>query len=268
MQYVGIIYLIVNNINGKKYVGQTTKSLEKRWYDHCYANKKRKNLLHKAIDKYGKENFTIAQLAPAFFVEMLDDLEKFHILKENSLSPHGYNLETGGNKFKKLNILTKEKIKDSNSGWNCKQPQNKPVTCIEISTGIEKSYKHQGFARSDGFFTSQISRVIKGLDYSHNGFRFKNANDSKYAEFKGKRTPKGILQSLEVGENIRLKNKTGYKVLFLAKDISTSEVIKFSLSELKKSEFYYSNVFKALNKSVPAYKGKVWSREYIHREGA
>jgi predicted GIY-YIG superfamily endonuclease len=34
----GSIYLITNSVNGKVYVGQTTKTLQQRWAGHVYAN--------------------------------------------------------------------------------------------------------------------------------------------------------------------------------------------------------------------------------------
>ena len=55
--YKGWIYLYINNVNGKMYVGQTI-DLHKRKLEH--ARCKDKNcLLDKAIQKYGIENFTI-----------------------------------------------------------------------------------------------------------------------------------------------------------------------------------------------------------------
>ena len=53
MKPYGIIYKITNKVNGKVYIGQTTKSLKKRWTEHVYTNPTRKYLLHKAIQKYG-----------------------------------------------------------------------------------------------------------------------------------------------------------------------------------------------------------------------
>lgn len=32
------IYLITNNVNGKQYVGQTTKTIEERWKRHCWQS--------------------------------------------------------------------------------------------------------------------------------------------------------------------------------------------------------------------------------------
>lgn len=51
------LYKIENKINGKFYIGKTNNT-SKRWKQHCYYSKNKSNLLiHKAIRKYGLENF-------------------------------------------------------------------------------------------------------------------------------------------------------------------------------------------------------------------
>jgi group I intron endonuclease len=59
----GRIYLITNKINNKKYIGKTIKSLSIRFYNHCYASKNGSTThFHKAIKKYGEDNFIIEEL--------------------------------------------------------------------------------------------------------------------------------------------------------------------------------------------------------------
>ena len=60
----GRIYLITNKINNKTYVGKTMNSLKKRFYSHCYDATKRSSTtyLHRAIRKYGKDNFIIEEI--------------------------------------------------------------------------------------------------------------------------------------------------------------------------------------------------------------
>lgn len=56
------IYLVVNNLNGKKYVGVTGRSVEKRMREHqIVAQSGRYNgAFHKAIRKYGWESFSFS----------------------------------------------------------------------------------------------------------------------------------------------------------------------------------------------------------------
>lgn len=60
------IYKITNKINNKLYIGQTHNTIEKRWKEHIQVSNryKKTNLddkyafaIHKAIAKYGVENF-------------------------------------------------------------------------------------------------------------------------------------------------------------------------------------------------------------------
>jgi group I intron endonuclease len=52
------IYVVTNKINGKQYVGQTVRDLGDRLKRHFNDAEKGDNLyFHRAILKYGKENF-------------------------------------------------------------------------------------------------------------------------------------------------------------------------------------------------------------------
>lgn len=57
----GRIYVITNKVNGKKYVGQTTKPIEKRFQQHMNPSSKC-TLLAKAVQKYGKDSFIIQEV--------------------------------------------------------------------------------------------------------------------------------------------------------------------------------------------------------------
>lgn len=93
-----IIYKITNLINGKVYIGQTTRSLKKRWYEHCNEFKTRKNCLaiHSAIKTYGKDNFLVEEIDHATDKIDLSKKEQYWIAYYNSISPNGYNLTSGG----------------------------------------------------------------------------------------------------------------------------------------------------------------------------
>ena len=63
------VYQIINKVNGKKYIGSTSISFNKRWVSHiCDLNKNRhrSDILQKAYNKYGKDNFdfNILQFCP------------------------------------------------------------------------------------------------------------------------------------------------------------------------------------------------------------
>jgi group I intron endonuclease len=90
-----IVYKITNKINGKMYIGQTISSIEERWAGHCY-NSSRCTRMKNAINKYGKENFSIEVIEICSTQEELDEKETFYIKQLNTLSPNGYNLKLEG----------------------------------------------------------------------------------------------------------------------------------------------------------------------------
>jgi group I intron endonuclease len=99
---IGYIYCIENKINGKKYVGKTTKNINERFEEHKRESKLERSktrLLYKAIQKYGLENFTITQLE-SIKITKLAEREMFWISKLNTCvyneNNNGYNLTLGG----------------------------------------------------------------------------------------------------------------------------------------------------------------------------
>lgn len=91
------IYKITNLINSKVYVGQTTKSVERRWKEHCKPSS-RCTVLVNAIKKYGKDNFKIEIIETCVSVEDLNTREIQLISELNCLIPNGYNIVKGGNR--------------------------------------------------------------------------------------------------------------------------------------------------------------------------
>lgn len=89
------IYMYINKINDKKYVGKTI-DFNKRHKQHLNSNK---SLLERAIKKYSIENFDIKILYENIDDEnILNEMEKYFILKYNTFAKtgNGYNLAEGG----------------------------------------------------------------------------------------------------------------------------------------------------------------------------
>jgi group I intron endonuclease len=87
-----IIYLIRNKINGKGYVGQTIQSLQERWINHLSdARRGSSFLIHSAIRKHGENAFELSILSETDNLPDLNLLEIYHIDKQNTKMPAGYN---------------------------------------------------------------------------------------------------------------------------------------------------------------------------------
>lgn len=114
---MGYIYLVVNKINSKKYIGQTTRTIQKRWEDHIYnaLNNHDDFYFHRAIKKYGVENFNITELISCPD-NQLDEQEIYYIEKYHTyyLYNEGYNLTRGGKGSTKVN--REEILKQWNEG--------------------------------------------------------------------------------------------------------------------------------------------------------
>jgi group I intron endonuclease len=99
MQY---IYRFKNLINGKCYIGKSYRP-ELRKEEHINdAKKGSTGLFHKALRKYGPESFEFEIIAQAETLEEINELEKFHIIENNSCildGDNGYNCTRGGDGF-------------------------------------------------------------------------------------------------------------------------------------------------------------------------
>lgn len=110
---MGIIYIITNTVNNKVYIGQTTNSLERRFYEHKQCSRRlskyqldktrripkdiQNSHLYKAMVLYGEDKFT-AEALLEINQEFLDEYEIKFIKLYNAVKD-GYNLTSGGGSF-------------------------------------------------------------------------------------------------------------------------------------------------------------------------
>ena len=92
---MAFIYKIINNINGKFYIGKTNFTLEKRFKQHISDSKRdrcKDRPLYRAMNKYGVNNFNI---------ELLEETEnpierEIYWIEYYNTYKHGYNATKGG----------------------------------------------------------------------------------------------------------------------------------------------------------------------------
>jgi group I intron endonuclease len=112
------IYVIKNSANDKVYVGQTWRSIERRFQVHLQNSTANHCVkLRRAINKYGAEKFRIELLTICHYQEMADYWETFFIRKFNTVKS-GYNILEFANNRKgtKHSSKTKKKMSADRKG--------------------------------------------------------------------------------------------------------------------------------------------------------
>ncbi len=95
----GLIYLLVDTVTGKKYVGQTRRPLWVRWNEHVYKATvlQQGKALNDAIREHGPGAFTQEALESDVPDEKLSERERFWINELNTFkSDQGLNVTAGG----------------------------------------------------------------------------------------------------------------------------------------------------------------------------
>ena len=112
----GVIYLVINKINNKIYVGQTVGSFQDR-YNGDIAKNTHNEHLRRSIEKYGIDNFYIVEeYKVAYSQEELDYLEDWYITIYDTMNPSmGYNKRGGGSNGR-LSEESKQKMSESRKG--------------------------------------------------------------------------------------------------------------------------------------------------------
>lgn len=178
----GFIYKFVNKINSKVYIGQTRQNIKSRYSQHIRASKKdRGHILHKAISKYGIENFEFTVVEEIELddkkelIDKLNDLEISYILEYNCLTPNGYNIQKGGRvtdiKFNyekeaelyNITYLLKESIYDNGIIY-----KDLPEYCIKSRKSLTDAYNDLMFCFNKDFHWENTNIIFNGTCYPEN----------------------------------------------------------------------------------------------------
>ena len=109
MKILGVVYVFINNVNGKVYVGQTTSSIV-AYMRHKFKYLSKGDLpFQRAMRKYGICNFSYGILAECKNQEELDSAERYYINTLDARNPAiGYNVAAGGHGWPKGTRHTEE----------------------------------------------------------------------------------------------------------------------------------------------------------------
>ena len=106
------VYMHRNKTNGMCYIGQTRVSLSTRWGRGSGYRADRGNLLGKAIQEFVWDSFEHIVLETGLTKEMADEAERKYTREYNSVTPNGYNTDSGGRKGNKKSALVVEHFKE------------------------------------------------------------------------------------------------------------------------------------------------------------
>lgn len=138
-----IIYKAENKINGKVYIGQTSKSLEERKKIHLKDSKGNSHyVFHRALRKYGDENFKWSILSENNNIDKINAMEKFYIMAYRKITVC-YNSTDGGGGIlgMKHSDETKIKIKEKRKHQIISDDTRKKLS--EIRSGRKLSDYHR-----------------------------------------------------------------------------------------------------------------------------
>lgn len=119
------IYIIKNKINNKVYVGQTWQHPKERFAYHMNDKHSGCKKLFNAIKSHEKNNFYLEILAICWDQMSADWLEKYYIIKFNSIK-NGYNIIDGGTATGIISEEHKNNISRSTTGRTGKSGEDAP----------------------------------------------------------------------------------------------------------------------------------------------
>lgn len=228
------IYQITNLINNKKYIGQTKKSIEKRFQEHISESKNNpKYKIHRAINKYGEKNFIIDIIMQCdnqneANISEIKYIEKF----KTQNNEYGYNIASGGQggdiKSVSQKYILSEKMKVENPMFSIKCSSYQFNLWKEkVSDGTKLGQK-----LSDKFKQQQKDNIV----------RLKENNPNKMYDI-------NVRQKLSSSQKIRYQNNPELKrfgkdncmfgrQIFYEQSIEWQNEQREKSSQLRHSEVY------------------------------
>ena len=207
---MGFIYKITCKETQKIYIGQTNVTIQERWKNHCKtaflpSHGDYNFAFHRAIRKYGVENFIIEQIEECS-AEKLAEREKFWILFYNSYN-EGYNSTLGGDGQCKYNYdeivnyylnnnfsilktcqffniydqVVYSALKSKNINYKQLQNNNKKTTYNKKILCVELNKVFNSMKEIDLFFNKQvhgnIRRCLNGITKKAYGYTWKEIDE-------------------------------------------------------------------------------------------
>jgi group I intron endonuclease len=166
-----VIYKATNKLNQKSYIGKTERTFGIRLAEHIRDAKKENitSYFHRALRKYGIDNFELTILAETDNLIELSNLEVEFIAKLNTLKPNGYNITeggTGGNTYRHLDSDHLKEIIQKSSETRKENYILNPTRKIRRAE-ISKEFWNT-IVKDEDKFTAYKQRISNGLKESWN----------------------------------------------------------------------------------------------------
>ncbi len=274
MKY-GVIYKHTNKINGKSYIGQTTReNTEKRFSksDSTYRNYKTCPAFFPALQKYTWDNFETEILVSCFDQDYLNKMEEYYIHLFNALAPHGYNTNAIIEGNVKLSDSTKAKIGAKQKAYrNSLEIKPAPINKKEhiFINGIE--HKNCPDCKQNKVLNQFVtnSKRWDGLGTyckeCHNAYRKQYKYEKlsleelqKSYENRSESMSQGQLKYFKNNPKRRQEIAKAKSKAIIATNTKTGETLEFeSAKDAKQFGFDNTNIGIAI-KNSKAYKGYTW----------
>lgn len=238
------IYMHINKINGKVYVGQTYLPPEERWKKNGWGYTKHQPAIYAAIQKYGWDNFDHIILEQNLTADEANLREAYWIAHYHSNEyDYGYNLTSGGGNSRPCNS-TKAKISATMKQYLQEHPEaielrkktleenkrDKAIICLE--TGVV--YKSLIDAENQtGFSMKNLSRCCCNTIYTAYGLHWEFYNYIYDSE----QVRKNRIAELEAAKK-KSSSTTKKKVLC----VETGEVFESAKEAATKYAITYANL--------------------------
>lgn len=225
-----IIYKAINKENNMAYIGQTSKNLENRQKEHIIKSNHTDFYFHRAIKKYGTDNFIWKIIKECENKKEANLWEKYFIKAYDTKNPHGYNMTDGGEGTVSRIIRdeTRYKLRIANLG---KHPTEETIKkLIKSHLGQKGANKGRIFSKE---WREKLSISHKGKKLSEeNKKHISEANKGKIGYWKGKefseahrkklseanKGKKGYWNGKERSEHDKKKISESFKKLWLNKE--------------------------------------------------
>jgi group I intron endonuclease len=226
-----MIYKIINNVNGKLYIGKTEKSLSARWKLHLKHVKKGTNrYLYDAIRHYGVKNFSIEKIENVKSIDDLNKKERWWIKECQSKNKQfGYNMTDGGDGGKMLPSVYK-RIADKKRGIPLTKEHRKKCS-IALKGKNNPNFGKKMSAGQKFLISRTLKRKYKSGEWT--------PNVSEIIGKKGKNHPR-------YGKHHTRETKKLLSQMFMGWDRNTPENIEtLRINSSGKNNWQYKNINKS-----------------------